>query len=158
MSLGYYNMPEKTTELMRNHYYHTGDGGYLDEDGYLFFVDRIKDYIRRRGENISSFEVERSVNAHPKVAESAAVGVKSEVSEDEVKIVVVLKEGAKLTAQELLDFCQERMPYFAVPRYVEFVKSLPKTPTDRVQKNILREAGITKTTWDREKAGYRVKR
>jgi crotonobetaine/carnitine-CoA ligase len=158
MSSGYYNMPEKTVELMRNHYYHTGDAGYIDEDGYLYFVDRMKDYIRRRGENISSFEVERSVNAHPKVAESAAVGVKSEVSEDEVKIVVVLKEGEKLTPEELLDFCQERMPYFAVPRYVEFVKSLPKTPTDRVQKNKIREAGITETTWDREKAGYEVKR
>ncbi len=158
MSLGYYNMPEKTAELIRNHYYHTGDAGYLDEDGYLFFVDRIKDYIRRRGENISSFEVERSVNAHPKVAESAAIGIKSELAEDEVKIVVILKEGEELTPEELLDFCQERMPYFAVPRYVEFAPSLPKTPTDRVQKNRLREAGITPNTWDREKAGYNVRR
>lgn len=158
LSLGYYNMPEKTVELTRNHYYHTGDGGYLDEDGYLFFVDRIKDYIRRRGENISSFEVERSVNAHPKVSESAAVAVKSEVSEDEVKIVVVLEKGETLPPEELLDFCQERMPYFAVPRYVEFVDDLPKTPTDRVRKNLLREAGITENTWDREKAGYQVRR
>ena len=158
MSLGYYNMPEKTAELVRNHYYHTGDGGYLDEDGYMYFVDRIKDYIRRRGENISSFEIERVVNAHPKVAESVAIGVKSDLAEDEVKIVVVLKKGEKLAPEELLDFCQERMPYFAVPRYVEFVKSLPKTPTDRVQKNLLREAGITETTWDREKVGYNVRK
>jgi crotonobetaine/carnitine-CoA ligase len=158
MSLGYYNMPEKTVELTRNHYYHTGDGGYLDEDGYLFFVDRIKDYIRRRGENISSFEVERSVNDHPSVSESAAVAVKSEVSEDEVKIVVVLKEGETLTPEALLDFCQTHMPYFAVPRYVEFVGSLPKTPTDRVRKNVLRDAGITAGTWDREQAGYKVSR
>lgn len=158
MSLGYYNMPEKTLELVRNHYYHTGDAGYMDEDGYLYFVDRIKDYIRRRGENISSFEIERVVNSHPKVAESAAIGVKSELAEDEVKIVVVLKKGEKLTPEELLDFCQPRMPYFAVPRYVEFVESLPKTPTDRVQKNKLREAGITANTWDREKAGYKVQR
>jgi crotonobetaine/carnitine-CoA ligase len=158
MSLGYYNMPEKTVELMRNHYYHTGDAGYLDEDGYMYFVDRIKDYIRRRGENISSFEVERSVNAHPGVSESAAVAIKSELAEDEVKIIVVLKEGEKLTPEELLDFCQERMPYFAIPRYVEFVKSLPKTPTGKVQKNLLREAGITPNTWDREKAGYKVQR
>jgi len=157
-AVGYYNMPEKTVELLRNCYYHTGDAGYLDEDGYLYFVDRRKDYIRRRGENISSFEVERSVNAHPKVAESAAIGVKSELAEDEVKITVVLKQGEKLTPKELLDFCQPRMPYFAVPRYVEFVESLPKTPTDRVQKNKLREAGITANTWDREKAGYEVKR
>ena len=158
LSLGYYNMPEKTAELVRNHYYHTGDGGYLDEDGYLFFTDRIKDYIRRRGENISSFEVERSVNAHPRVSESAAVAVKSEVSEDEVKVVVVLEKGETLTPAELLDFCQERMPYFAVPRYVEFVDSLPKTPTDRVRKNVLREAGVTENTWDREQAGYQVRR
>ncbi len=158
MSLGYYNMPEKTVELVRNHYYHTGDAGYLDEDGYLYFVDRIKDYIRRRGENISSFEVERSVNVHPKIAESAAIGVKSELAEDEVKIVIVLKKGEKLTPEELLAFLEPRMPYFAIPRYVEFVESLPKTPTDRVQKNLLREAGITANTWDREKAGYKVKR
>ncbi len=155
---GYYNMPEKTAELFRNYFTHTGDAGYLDEDGYLYFVDRIKDYIRRRGENVSSFEIERTVNAHPKVGESAAISVKSELAEDEVKIVVVLKKGEKLAPEELLDFCQERMPYFAVPRYVEFVESLPKTPTDRVQKNILREAGVTANTWDREKAGYKVKR
>jgi carnitine-CoA ligase len=154
----YYNMPEKTVELVRNHFYHTGDAGYLDEDGYLFFVDRIKDYIRRRGENISSFEIERSVNAHPKVAESAAISVKSELAEDEVKIVVVLKQGENLSPEELLDFCQERMPYFTIPRYVEFVESLPKTPTDRLQKNIIRQAGITKNTWDREKVGYKVRK
>jgi crotonobetaine/carnitine-CoA ligase len=124
----------------------------------LYFVDRIKDYIRRRAENISSFEVERSVNAHPKVSESAAIGVKSEQAEDEVKIVVVLKEGEKLSPEELLAFCEERMPYFAVPRYVEFVEKLPKTPTDRVQKNLLREMGLTSNTWDREKAGYKIKK
>jgi crotonobetaine/carnitine-CoA ligase len=157
-ALGYYNMPEKTVELLRNCFYHSGDAGHLDEDGYLYFVDRIKDYIRRRGENISSFEVERSVNAHAKVAESAAIGVKSELAEDEVKIVVVLKKGEKLSPEELIAFCEPRMPYFAVPRYVEFVESLPKTPTDRVQKNKLREGGITKNTWDREKAGYKIKR
>jgi crotonobetaine/carnitine-CoA ligase len=157
-SLGYWNMPEKTVELMRNHFYHTGDGGYLDEDGYMFFVDRMKDYIRRRGENISSFEIERVVSAHPKVAESAAVSVKSELSEDEVKIVVVLKKGEKLPPEELLVFCEERMPYFAVPRYVEFVESLPKTPNEKIQKSELREAGITTHTWDREKVGYKVKK
>lgn len=157
-SLGYYNMPEKTVELVRNHFYHTGDAGYLDEEGYLFFVDRIKDYIRRRGENISSYEIERVVNNHPKVAESAAISVKSELSEDEVKIVVVLKEGEKLAPEELIAFCEERMPYFAVPRYVEFVEALPKTPNEKVQKSKLREAGITPNTWDREKAGYKVTR
>lgn len=157
-SLGYWKMPEKTLELTQNHFYHTGDGGYLDEDGYLFFVDRLKDYIRRRGENISSFEIERAVNAHPKVLESAAVSVKSELSEDEVKIVVVLEEGQECSPQELLAFCEERMPYFAVPRYIQFMKSLPKTPNEKIQKNKLREAGIKTDTWDREKAGYKIKR
>ena len=157
-ALGYYNKPEKSLELMRNHFFHTGDAGYLDEDGYLFFVDRIKDYIRRRGENISSFEIEGVVVSHPQVAEAAAVSVKSELSEDEVKIVVVLRPDSRLASEALLDFCQQRMPYFAVPRYVEFVSKLPKTPNEKIQKNKLRETGINPATWDREKAGYQVKR
>lgn len=157
-SLGYWNMPEKSVELMRNSYYHTGDGGYIDEDGYMFFVDRMKDYIRRRGENISSFEIERVVNAHSLVRESAAVSVKSELSEDEVKIVVVKEEGEDLIPENLLAFCEERMPYFAIPRYVEFTDNLPKTPNEKIQKSKLREAGVTENTWDREKAGYQVKR
>jgi crotonobetaine/carnitine-CoA ligase len=157
-SLGYWNMPENTVELTRNHFYHTGDGGYIDEDGYLFFVDRLKDYIRRRGENISSFEIERVVTSHPKVVESAAIAVQSELSEDEVKIVIVLEKGEKMLHAELLAFCEDRMPYFAVPRYVEFVESLPKTPNEKIRKTKLRELGITENTWDREKAGYQVKR
>ena len=157
-SLGYWNMHEKSVDLMRNSFYHTGDGGYLDEEDYLFFVDRMKDYIRRRGENISSFEIERVVNSHPKVVESAAVSVKSELSEDEVKIVVVLEKGEELAQEALLAFCEERMPYFAVPRYVEFVERLPKTANEKIRKGELRDAGVTENTWDREKAGYRVKR
>jgi len=154
----YINMPEKTLELVRNHFYHTGDAGYLDEEGYLFFVDRIKDYIRRRGENISSADIEKVVDSHPSVLESAAISVKSELSEDEVKVVVVLKEGEKLAPEELLAFCEDRMPYFAVPRYVEFVDSMPKTSNEKIQKSKLREAGVTANTWDREKAGYQVKK
>ena len=157
-SLGYWKMPEKSLDLVKNHYYHTGDSGYIDADGYMFFVDRMKDYIRRRGENISSFEIERVVNSHPKVTESAAVSVKSELSEDEVKIVVMLEKGEELAQETLLAFCEERMPYFAVPRYVEFTKSLPKTPNEKIQKGKLRDAGVTEDTWDREKAGYQVKR
>ncbi|KUO75104.1 MAG: hypothetical protein APF81_02570 [Desulfosporosinus sp. BRH_c37] len=157
-ALGYYDAPDKTVELVKNHFYHTGDSGYLDENGYLFFVDRIKDYIRRRGENISSAEIEYVVDSHPKVAESAAISVKSELSEDEVKIVVVINPGEILEKEELLTFCVERMPYFAVPRYVEIVESLLKTPNGKVQKNKLREAGITLNTWDREKAGFQVKK
>ena len=158
MSVGYYNMPDKTAEAYRNFWFHTGDGGYLDEEGYLYFRDRIKDYIRRRGENISSSEIEAVVNAFPKVLESAAIAVKSEVGEDEVKIVVVPKPGEEIYPVELLDFCQDRMPYFAVPRYVEFVEGLPKTPNEKTQKAKLRELGITENTWDRESVGYKVKR
>jgi len=158
MMLEYYNMPDKTLDACRNLWFHTGDLGRRDEDGYFYFVDRKKDALRRRGENISSFEVERAVNSHPKVLESAAVAVKSELSEDEVKICVVLKPGESLTPEELIVFANDRMPHFAVPRYVEFMDALPKTPTERVQKYLLKEAGLTPKTWDREKAGVQVTR
>jgi crotonobetaine/carnitine-CoA ligase len=158
MMLGYYNMPEKTLETYRNLWFHTGDLAKKDKDGYFYFVDRKKDALRRRGENISSFEVERAINTHPSVLESAAVAVKSELSEDEVKICVVLKPGATLTPEELIKHANDRMPYFAVPRYVEFMESLPKTPTERVQKYLLKQAGVTPNTWDREKSGVEVTR
>jgi crotonobetaine/carnitine-CoA ligase len=158
MSIGYYQMPDKTAETYRNFFFHTGDAGCMDDEGYLYFRDRMKDYIRRRGENISSYEVEAVVNAYPEVLESAAIAVESEVGEDEVMIVVVLQPGESTTPEELLDFCQERMPYFAVPRFVEFVGSLPKTPNEKVQKAKLRELGVTESTWDATKAGYKVKR
>ena len=158
MMLGYYNMPDKTAEAFRNLWFHTGDLAKKDEDGYYYFVDRKKDALRRRGENISSFEVERVVNSHPNVLESAAVAVPSEVGEDEVKICVVLRPDFTITPEELIRYCNERMPYFAVPRYVEFIENLPKTPTDRVEKYKLKQAGITANTWDREKAGVQVRR
>ena len=158
MMLGYYNMPEKTLEVYRNLWFHTGDLAKKDEDEYFYFVDRKKDALRRRGENISSFEVERAINSHPSVLESAAVAVQSELAEDEVKICVVLKPGASLTPEELIRHANDRMPYFAVPRYVEFMESLPKTPTERVQKYLLKQAGITPTTWDREASGVQVTR
>ena len=158
MMLGYYNMPDKTLETYRNLWFHTGDLAKRDEDGFLYFVDRKKDALRRRGENISSFEVERAINSHPSVLESAAVAVKSELAEDEVKICVVLKSGCMLSYEELIRHANERMPHFAVPRYMEFMESLPKTPTERVQKYLLKQAGITPNTWDREKAGIEVAR
>jgi crotonobetaine/carnitine-CoA ligase len=158
MMLEYYNMPVKTLEAFRNLWFHTGDLARKDADGYFYFVDRKKDALRRRGENISSFEVERAVNSHPSVLESAAVAVPSEVGEDEVKICVVLKPGATLPPEELIRHCNDRMPYFAVPRFVEFMESLPKTPTDRVEKYKLKQAGVTGNTWDREKAGVQVTR
>jgi carnitine-CoA ligase len=154
----YYNMPEATVRVFRNLWYHTGDFGYRDEDGYFYFVDRKKDALRRRGENISSFEVEEVINSHPKVLESAVLAVPSELGEDEVKAAVVLKEGETMAPEELIGWCEERMAYFAVPRYLQFRDALPKTATLRVEKYKLREEGITQDTWDREKAGYKLKR
>ncbi len=157
---GYYGMPEKTAEDFRNLKLHTGDLGRMDENGYVYFMDRVKDYIRRRGENISSMEVERQVSAHPNVKEVAAIGVpagEDASSEDEIMIVCIA-EGAKPDMVEFTQFMADRMPYFMVPRYIRFVDSLPKTPTERVQKNKLRDEGITADTWDREAAGVKVKR
>ena len=157
---GYHAMPEKTVEAWRNFWFHTGDAGRRDAEGYFYFVDRMKDCIRRRGENISSYEIEQVLNDHPAIAESAAVAVKSSIAggEDEVKACVLLRPGVQLQPEQLLDYCQERMPYFAVPRYVEFISDMPKTPTEKLRKHILREAGVTPATWDREAAGYVVKR
>jgi crotonobetaine/carnitine-CoA ligase len=156
----YYGMPEKTAEDFRNLKLHTGDLGRMDENGYIYFMDRVKDYIRRRGENVSSMEVERQVSEHPNIKEAAAIGVKAgegASSEDEIMIVCI-PEGAAPDPVELTEFMAERMPYFMVPRYIRFVDSLPKTPTERVQKVKLRDEGITADTWDREEAGVKVKR
>jgi len=160
--LHYYNkMPEKTVQDFRNFWFHTGDAGRIDKDGYIYFVDRVKDYIRRRGENISSFEVEKIVSSYPDVEESAAIGIKADsgrYAEDELMIVIIPKKGNKIDPAKLLKFLEPKMPYFMIPRFIRVVKSLPKTGTQRVQKNKLREQGITKDTWDRIKAGYRIKR
>ncbi|WP_322513160.1 ATP-dependent acyl-CoA ligase [Chloroflexus sp.] len=155
--LGYYRQPEQTATALRGGWFHTGDLGRLDEAGYAIFIDRLKQSIRRRGENISSWEVERAVNAHPAVLESAAVGVPSELGEEEVKVVVVLRPGATLDPLELVRWCEERLAYFAVPRYIEFRASLPKTATERVEKYKLKAEGVG-NAWDREAAGYRIKR
>jgi len=122
-------------------------------------VDRKKDYLRVGGENISSMQVEATVNTHPKVAESAALGITlEEGAEDNMVLYVVLKAGEKLTAEELMDWCQENLPRFAVPRFVGFLDHLPKTPTERVEKYKLKERGIGPNTWDRVKAGYQIRR
>jgi crotonobetaine/carnitine-CoA ligase len=124
-----------------------------DERGEFFFVDRAKDAIRRRGENISSMEVEVTVVEHPAVVECAAFGVPAEFGEEEVKIAVVLAEDATFDPADLVQFLAQRMPRFMVPRYVEVVAALPRTPTEKVRKDELRAAGITETTWDRDAAG-----
>jgi carnitine-CoA ligase len=148
----YAGMPEKTAEDFRNLKLHTGDLGMMDADGYLYFLDRVKDYIRRRGENVSSMEVEAVVTGHADVLEAAAVAVKAgegASSEDEILVCLVLREGSSPDLGELLDWCTERMPYFAVPRYLRVMDALPKTPTERVRKVELREAGVTPETFDR---------
>lgn len=158
MNHGYFRNPEATARAWRNGWFHTGDAFRVDADGNHFFVDRIKDAIRRRGENISSFEVETEVSAHPAVKEAAAVAVPSEVAEDEVLVAVSLVEGMRLDPAELIAFLTPRMAHFMVPRYVRIVAELPKTPTQKVQKHLIRSEGVTADTWDREKAGIRLRR
>ncbi|MFS0644421.1 ATP-dependent acyl-CoA ligase [Siminovitchia sp. 179-K 8D1 HS] len=154
---GYYKMPDKTEEALLDGWFRTGDLGYEDEEGYMYFCDRLKQCIRRRGENISSWEVEKVINAHPKVLESAAVGVPSEIGEEDVKVYVILREGETLPYVELIKWCEDRMAYFMVPRYIQYVDSFPKTATERVQKFKLKEEGIG-DAWDREKALGRIRK
>lgn len=158
MNHGYYKNPEATAAAWRNGWFHTGDAFRQDEDGYFYFVDRVKDAIRRRGENISSFEVEAEVIAHPDIQDAAAVGVPSEFSEDEVLVAVAPRPGASIDPADLITRLAERMPHFMVPRYVRILEELPKTPTAKVRKHILREEGVTGDTWDREAAGIRLRR
>ncbi len=158
MNHGYHNNPEATAAAWRNGWFHTGDGFRYDTDGYYYFVDRIKDAIRRRGENISSFEVESEVTAHPDVREAAAVAVPSELGEDEVMIVVAPVDGHTIDCEALFHFLEPRMAHFMLPRYIRIVDELPKTPTQKVQKVVLKGDGVTSSTWDREAAGIVVKR
>ncbi len=158
MNSGYNANPEATAEAWRNGWFHTGDAFRRDEDGYFYFVDRVKDAIRRRGENISSFEVEADVCSHPAVREAAAVAVPSEFSEDEVMVIVAPVPGQKLEARQLAEFLIDTMPYFMVPRYIRILDELPKTPSAKVMKADLRKEGVTSDTWDREAAGLRVRR
>ena len=155
---GYYKRADDTVEAWRNLWFHTGDRGRMDEDGFLFFIDRMKDSIRRRGENISTWEIESTINTHPAVLESAAYGVASELSESEVMVAVVTKDGERLTPEELLDYCRGKMAHFANPRYVRFLDALPRNHAERVEKFKLREEAITPDAWDREAHGYKLRR
>ncbi|MBP6895686.1 MAG: ATP-dependent acyl-CoA ligase [Pseudacidovorax sp.] len=146
---GYFNMPEKTVEAWRNLWFHTGDRVVREPDGALRFVDRIKDAIRRRGENISSFEVEQVLQSHPAVATVAVYPVRSELAEDEVMAALILREGQAPASQELAEWCEARLPYFAVPRWFDIVDDLPRTENGKVQKYKLRERGVTPTAWER---------
>ncbi len=154
---GYWKKPEATVAVWRNLWFHTGDLFTEDASGYLSFVDRIKDAIRRRGENVSSFEVEAEINAHPAVFESAVVGVPSPDGEQEIKAVVALRPGKAVTEEQLLRHLAPRLPYFMVPRYLQLVGSIPKTPTQKINKTSLVQEGI-ELVWDREDHGLTVGR
>jgi crotonobetaine/carnitine-CoA ligase len=151
---GYWKQPPRSPDA----WHHTGDLGRFDEQGNFYFVDRKKDYLRRRGENISSIQVETSLLRHPDVIEVAVHAVASEVTEDDVKATVVLAPGSMLTPEELIRWADALVPYFALPRYVEFRDGLPKNPVGRVLKYQLREEGVTPDTWDRDASGITVTR
>ena len=158
MFQGYWSNPEATVRAFRDLWFRTGDRGYFRPDGNLVFTDRIKDTIRRRGENISSFEVERAVQRHGDVVEAAAYALPSDIGEEEVGLAVIVRPGSTLSSADLFAFCIDTMPRFAVPRFIRFVDSLPKTPSQRIQKYKLRDEGITADTHDRQALGIEVPR
>ena len=159
-TLGYYNAPAATLASRRNLWFHTGDRGVIDEDGYVWFTDRLKDAIRRRGENISAYEVEEAIRSHADVEDVAVYPVKAETSEDEVAVSVILKPGATLDEEGLVRHCNRNLAYFMVPRFVDIVTEFPRTPNSKIEKHKLRaqaEADLT-AIWDRERVGLVVTR
>ena len=152
---GYWNRPADTLKIMRNMWLHTGDMGKFDEEGFFYFLDRKKDYLRRRGENISSFEMEKTFATHPAIADVAVHAVFSPMGEDDVKVTAVLKDDVELSEQALCEWCLDKVPYFAVPRYIEFRKDLPRNPTGKVLKYQLRDEACTEATWDSEKENFK---
>ena len=153
----YLNQPEATEEAFRGGWFHTGDRAWRDDDGFYYYAGRKKESMRRRGENVSAWEVENVVNQFPGVLESAAHAVPSELGEDEIKVVVVPKPGAMVDPAALLDFCSSRMARYAVPRYVELRVEIPKTPTERPRYAELKAEGVTERTWDHEAASSQSK-
>jgi carnitine-CoA ligase len=155
---GYWGRPEATVATSRNWWYHTGDIGRIDDEGYMFFVDRKADYLRRRGENISSFEVERILMGHGALADVAVHAVPSELTEDDLKITATLAEGAEVTEEELFRWCIDQLPYFALPRYIELRAELPRSPVGRVLKRDLRDEPLGPGVWDAEASGITYER
>jgi crotonobetaine/carnitine-CoA ligase len=155
---GYWRRPDATAAALRNQWFHSGDLGRFDDDGWLYFTDRKKDYLRRRGENISSYELESTFHQHPAVSECAVHSAPSELTEDEVKVTVTLREGHSVTPYELCEWSLDRLPYFAVPRYVEIRSEMPKNATGKILKYVLRDEGVTPYTWDRETSDLEVRR
>ncbi len=158
MFQGYWRRAEETLHAWSNLWHHTGDYGRFDAEGYLYFVDRKKDAIRRRGENVSSLELEAAIVRHPKIREVAVHAVPSELTEDEIKACIVLVPGEEATPQELFQFFKQALPYYAIPRYVEIVPELPKNALGRVMKHLLRDRGVTAATWDFQAMGLVVEK
>ena len=147
---GYYRMPEKTLEACKNLWFHTGDAGKYDKDGYFYFVDRIKDCLRRRGENISSYEVELALQSLEGVEEVAVIGVPSDIPGGEQEVMAIIAKRPELSAELVHAHCMQVIPQFAVPRYIRFIEAehIPRTATDKIRKVVLREQGVTADTWD----------
>jgi len=158
MFCGYWNRPADTLQIMGNLWLHTGDIGKFDAAGWFYFLDRKKDYMRRGGENISSFEMESSYMRHPDIKEVAAHAVRSDLSEDEVKITVVLHAQSTLTERQLAEWSIDNLPYFAIPRFIEFRSELPKNAVGRVLKYQLRDEGCTPSTWDSRANGLEFRK
>ena len=158
MMAGYLNKAEETLRTTRDLWFHCGDYVRRDAEGWFYFSGRKKERIRRRGENVSGFEVERIVGMHPDISEVAAVAYPAEAGEDDIRCVIIQRSGAALQPAELMDWLQPRMPYFMLPRYIEFVDDMPRTPSAKIEKYKLVEAGLSAAAWDREKAGYRIER
>jgi crotonobetaine/carnitine-CoA ligase len=150
---GYWGRPDATVEAERNLWFHTGDIARVDDDGFLFFVDRKADYLRRRGENISSFEVERVIMRHGGLADVVVHSVPSEMGEDDLKITATREAGSTVDEAELFRWCIDELPYFALPRYIEFRDELPRSPVGRVLKRVLRDEGVTESTWCSDDSG-----
>ncbi|MDE1836273.1 MAG: AMP-binding protein [Euryarchaeota archaeon] len=158
MMLEYYKKPEKTVEAWRNLWFHTGDYVWKDEDGYFYFVERKKDVIRRRGENIAPYDVEKALNTHPAVFESVVVGVPSPLGEEDVKAYVLLKPGANVDPAELFRHTAAALPFFMVPQFIEFVDEIPKTANQKAQRYLLRSHPHGPRNYDRDKLGVQVAR
>ena len=157
--LEYHAMPERTVEAWRNLWFHTGDAAHRDADGYYYFMDRLNDRIRRKGENVTAYDIEVALSELPEIVESAVIAKPATEGEDDIKAFLVIEEGAAMPDPlAVLGHCVKRLPYFAVPRYLEFIVELPKTPTGKVLKRTLRATEATTGEWDRESEGWTVKR
>ena len=158
ISTGYYGMPEATAKVWRNGWFHTGDAFTMDEEGNFYYADKYNDTIRRRGENVSSFEVELGLRSHHAITDCAVIGVKKEHGDEDIMAVIEVASEGEIDFKELIEYCSTRMAHFMVPRYFRVIDSIPRTPTNKIKKTEIREEGVTEDTWDRETAGIVIKR